>query len=47
MLKTNAKDAYQHRFWHEVTSTSVSLSVTVPWDMAAEEMACVPAHMAF
>ncbi|CAO3662087.1 unnamed protein product [Umbelopsis ramanniana] len=34
-------------FWHEVTSTSVSLSVTVPWDMTAEEIACVPAHMAF
>ncbi|KAG2172573.1 hypothetical protein INT44_002588 [Umbelopsis vinacea] len=34
-------------FWHEVTSTSVSLSVTVPWDMTAQEIACVPAHMAF
>ncbi|KAJ2958806.1 hypothetical protein NQZ79_g5642 [Umbelopsis isabellina] len=34
-------------FWHEVTSTSVSLSITIPWDMDSQEQQHIPSHMAF
>ncbi|KAF9092993.1 hypothetical protein BGX29_010160 [Mortierella sp. GBA35] len=34
-------------FWHEVTSIDHSVSITVPWDMDADELQSVPRHMAF
>ncbi|KAG0036598.1 hypothetical protein BGZ82_003974 [Podila clonocystis] len=34
-------------FWHEVTSVDHSVSITVPWDMDANELEEVPRHMAF
>ncbi|KAG0215337.1 hypothetical protein BGX28_000077 [Mortierella sp. GBA30] len=34
-------------FWHEVTSIDHSISITVPWDMDANELEHVPRHMAF
>lgn len=34
-------------FWHEVTSVDNSVSITVPWDMDANELEEVPRHMAF
>ncbi|RUS18339.1 hypothetical protein BC937DRAFT_88907 [Endogone sp. FLAS-F59071] len=34
-------------FWHEVTSLTASISVTVPWDMSKSEKEDLPAHMAF
>ncbi|KAF9404359.1 hypothetical protein BGZ94_004222 [Podila epigama] len=34
-------------FWHEVTSVDNSVSITVPWDMNANELDEVPRHMAF
>ncbi|KAI9239374.1 hypothetical protein MVEG_11182 [Podila verticillata NRRL 6337] len=34
-------------FWHEVTSVDHSISITVPWDMDANELEEVPRHMAF
>lgn len=32
-------------FWHEVTSVDHSVSITVPWDMDANELQSVPRHM--
>jgi hypothetical protein len=32
-------------FWHEVTSVDHSISITVPWDMDADELQSVPRHM--
>ncbi|KAF9130907.1 hypothetical protein BGW39_002497 [Mortierella sp. 14UC] len=32
-------------FWHEVTSVDHSVSITVPWDMDADELQSVPRHM--
>ncbi|KAK3834795.1 MAG: hypothetical protein JOS17DRAFT_737768, partial [Linnemannia elongata] len=32
-------------FWHEVTSIDHSISITVPWDMDANELQSVPRHM--
>lgn len=34
-------------FWHEVTSLTASISVTVPWDMSKSEKEDLPVHMAF
>ncbi|KAF9143634.1 hypothetical protein BG015_000364 [Linnemannia schmuckeri] len=32
-------------FWHEVTSVDHSISITVPWDMDANELQSIPRHM--
>ncbi|KAI1318304.1 hypothetical protein EDD11_006817 [Mortierella claussenii] len=32
-------------FWHEVTSVDNSISITIPWDMDANELQHVPGHM--
>lgn len=32
-------------FWHEVTSVDHSISITVPWDMDADELQSIPRHM--
>ncbi|KAK9680186.1 hypothetical protein K7432_016013 [Basidiobolus ranarum] len=34
-------------YWHEVTSLTNSISVTVPWDMSPFELDSVPTNMAF
>lgn len=33
-------------FWHKLTSVDHTVSITVPWDMDANELEEVPGHMA-